>query len=96
MLTTTDLSIAADVQSSAIARLEIISTDGYCGHPGECWDLLVTFNSGSKVYRYAWEDEAECQRWFDLLSNEESKAATSWGREFHRALKHGDIEEIDI
>ena len=90
MLTSTDLSIAADVQSSAIARLEIISTED------NLWDLLVTFNSGSKVYRYAWEDEAECQRWFDLLSNEESKAATSWGREFHRALKHGDIEEIDI
>ena len=90
MLTTTDLSIAADVQSSAIARLEIISADD------NLWDLLVTFNSGSKVYRYAWEDEAECQRWFDLLSNEESKAATSWGREFHRALKHGDIEEINM
>jgi len=90
MLTTTDLSIAADVQSSAIARLEIISADD------NCWDLLVTFNSGSKVYRYAWEDEAECQRWFDLLSDEESKAATSWGREFHRALKHGDIEEINM
>lgn len=90
MLTTTDLSIAADVQSSAIARLEIVSAED------NVWDLLVTFNSGSKVYRYAWEDEGECQRWFDLLSNEESKAATSWGREFHRALKHGDIEQIDI
>jgi len=90
MLTTTDLSIAADVQSSAISRFEIISADD------NCWDLLVTFNSGSKVYRYAWEDEAHCQRWFSLLSNEESKAATSWGREFHRALKHGDIEEINM
>ena len=90
MLTTTDLSIAADVQSSAIARLEIISADD------NCWDLLVTFKSNGKVYRYAWEDEAECQRWFELLSDEESKAATSWGQLFNKCLKHGDIEVINM
>ena len=90
MPTITDLSIAADVTSAAIAHLEIISNgDG-------SWDLLVTFNSGDKVYRYAWEDEGECQRWHDLLSDDEDKAATSWGRLFHRALKHGDIEQIEV
>jgi hypothetical protein len=90
MPTTTDLSISAAVTSTAIAHLEIVAVDD------DCYDLLVTFNSGSKVYRYAWEDEGECQRWHDLLSDDEAKAATSWGREFHRALKHRDIEEIDI
>jgi len=90
MPTITDLSIAADVTSSAIAHLEIISNGN------GTYDLLVTFNSGDKVYRYAWEDEGECQRWFHLLSDDEDKAATSWGRLFHRALKHGDIEQIDI
>jgi hypothetical protein len=57
---------------------------------------LVTFNSSDKVYRYAWEDEGECERWFALLSNDEDKAATSWGQLFNRALKHGDIEQIDM
>ena len=89
MPTTTDLSISAAVNSSAIAHLEIIAN-------GNTYDLLVTFNSGDKVYRYAWEDEGECQRWFHLLSDDEDKAATSWGRLFHRALKHGDIEQIEV
>jgi hypothetical protein len=90
MTTATDFSISANVTSAAIAHLEIISNnDG-------TYDLLVTFNSGDKVYRYAWEDEGECQRWFHLLSDDEDKAATSWGRLFHRALKHGDIEQIEV
>jgi hypothetical protein len=90
MSTATDFTISADVTSAAIAHLEIISNgDG-------TYDLLVTFNSGDKVYRYAWEDEGECQRWFALLSDDEDKAATSWGRLFHRALKHGDIEPIEV
>jgi hypothetical protein len=92
MLTTTDLSIAAKVDSSAISHLEIVAAEG----DSWAWDLLVTFTSGDKVYRYAWEDEAECIRWFELLSDEEAKAATSWGRLFHHALKHGDIEQIDM
>ena len=90
MATATDFTISADVQSSAIAHLEIIRAEG------DCYDLLVTFTSSGKVYRYAWEDEGECERWFNLLSDDEAKAATSWGREFHRALKHGDIEQIEV
>ena len=92
MTTYTDLSIASDVKSSAITHLAIVAVEGDTW----AWDLLVTFNSSGKVYRYAWEDEGECIRWFDLLSNDEDKAATSWGYEFNRALKHGDIEQIDI
>jgi hypothetical protein len=90
MTTATDLSISAAVTSSAIAHLEIVAVDD------NCYDLLVTFNSSDKVYRYAWEDEGECERWFNLLSDDEAKAATSWGREFNRALKHGDIEQIEV
>ena len=90
MLTATNLSISAAVTSSAISHLEIVAVDD------NCYDLLVTFNSGDKVYRYAWEDEGECERWFNLLSDDEAKAATSWGREFNRALKHGDIEQIEV
>lgn len=92
MLTTTDFTISASVQSSAIAHLEIIRAEG----DSWAWDLLVTFNSSDKVYRYAWEDEGECERWFALLSNDEDKAATSWGQLFNRALKHGDIEQIEV
>jgi hypothetical protein len=92
MLTTTDFTISAKVQSSAIAHLSIVRADG----DSWAWDLLVTFNNSDKVYRYAWEDEGECERWFALLSDDEDKAATSWGQLFNRALKHGDIEQIDI
>ena len=92
MTTATDLSIASAVKSSAIAHLEIVRVEG----DSWAWDLLVTFTSSDKVYRYAGEDEGECLRWFALLSNDEDKAATSWGQLFNRALKHGDIEQIDI
>lgn len=91
MTTATDFTISAKVQSSAIAHLAIVA-----GDLNGTYDLLVTFNSSDKVYRYAWEDEGECERWFTLLSNDEDKAATSWGQLFNRALKHGDIEQIDI
>ena len=89
MSTATSFAIASDVESSAISHIEIVAD-------GNCYDLLVTFTSSGKVYRYAWEDEGECERWFNLLSDDEAKASTSWGREFHRALKHGDIEQIDV
>ena len=89
MATAIDFTISAAVASSAISHLEIVAVDN-------CYDLLVTFNSSDKVYRYAWEDEGECERWFALLSNDEDKAATSWGQLFNRALKHGDIEQIDM
>ena len=92
MATATDFTISAKVQSSAIAHLSIVRAD----EDSWAWDLLVTFTSSDKVYRYAWEDEGECERWFALLSNDEDKAATSWGQLFNRALKHGDIEQIDI
>ena len=44
----------------------------------------------------AFEDDGAAERWIDLLSDEESREATSWGRELHRALKHGDLETIAV
>lgn len=92
MLTTTDLSIRAEVQSSAISHLEIVAAEG----DSWAWDLLVTFKSNGKTYRYAWEDEAECIRWYEMLSDEETKAEVSWGTLFNKCLRHGDIEVIDM
>jgi hypothetical protein len=79
------------VNSSAISQLSVISSDigGY--------ELLVIFNSNpDKVYCYSFEDDNVAARWIDLLSGEESRNATSWGRELHRALKHGDLETVDV
>lgn len=83
------LSVA--VNSSAIARLAIVLDNDNIPH------LLVMFNSNpDKVYRYIFEDEGAAHRWHELLNDDEAKAATSWGYEFNRALKHGDIETIDV
>ena len=79
------------VNSSAISQLSVISSEigGY--------ELLVIFNSNpDKVYCYSFEDDNVAARWIDLLSDEESRNATSWGRELHRALKHGDLETVDV
>mgnify|MGYP000850216601 CR=1 FL=1 len=86
------LTVAVD--SSAIARLGIVIDNDNIPH------LLVIFNSNTnKVYRYIFEDDMSsgaARRWHDLLNDDEDKAATSWGRLFHRALKHGDIEPIEV
>jgi len=80
------------VNSSAISELSVIS-----GEQEGTYDLLVIFNSNSdKVYHYAFEDDGEATRWIDLLQDADARNATSWGRELHRALKHGDLEVIDI
>ena len=86
------LTVAVD--SSAIARLGIVIDNDNIPH------LLVIFNSNtSKVYRYIFEDDLSsgaARRWYDLLNDDEAKSATSWGSMLHRALKHGDIEPIEV
>ena len=81
------------VYSSAIARLGIVIDNDDIPH------LLVIFNSNtSKVYRYIFEDDLSsgaARRWYDLL-NDDAKSATSWGSMLHRALKHGDLEKIEV
>ena len=82
------------VNSSAIARLGIVIDNDDIPH------LLVIFNSNTnKVYRYIFEDDLSsgaARRWHDLLNDDEAKSATSWGSMLHRALKHGDIEPIEV
>jgi hypothetical protein len=76
------------VNSSAISQLSVIS-----GEMEGTYDLLVIFNSNpDKIYQYSFEDDAAALRWIDLLSDNEAREATSWGRELNRALKHGDLE----
>lgn len=80
------------VNSSAISQLSVIS-----GEVEGTYDLLVIFNSNpDKVYHYAFEDDSAAERWIDLLSDQESRDETSWGRELHRALKNGDLETIEV
>ncbi len=79
------------VSSSAIARLGIVIDNDDIPH------LLVIFNSNEdKVYRYIFEDQGAARYWHELLNDDEAKSATSWGRMLHRALKHGDIEPIEV
>lgn len=84
-------SLTVRVFSSAISRLGIITDNDEIPH------LLVIFNSNpDKVYRYIFEDDGAAHRWWDLLNDDDARAATSWGTMFHRALKHGDIETIEV
>ena len=79
------------VSSSAIARLGIVIDNDDIPH------LLVVFNSNpDKVYRYIFEDQGAARYWHELLNDDEAKSATSWGRMLHRALKHGDLEPIEV
>lgn len=79
------------VSSSAIARLGIVIDNDDIPH------LLVVFNSNpDKVYRYIFEDQGAARYWHELLNDDEAKEATSWGRMLHRALKHGDLEPIEV
>ena len=79
------------VNSSAISKLAVVENED------RTYDLLVIFNSNpDKVYRYAFEDDGAALRWMNLLEDSDAREATSWGRELHRALKHGDLEVLDV
>ena len=79
------------VSSSAIARLGIVIDNDDIPH------LLVVFKTNpDKVYRYIFEDQGAARYWHELMNDDEAKSATSWGRMLHRALKHGDLEPIEV
>ena len=86
--------LTATVNSSAIARLGIVIDNDNMPN------LLVIFKSNeSKVYRYIFEDDLSSGaafRWNELLNDDDARNQTSWGSELHRALKHGDIEPIEV
>ena len=79
------------VYSSAISRVGIVIDNDDIPH------LLVVFKSNqNQVYRYIFEDQGAARYWHELLNDDEAKEATSWGRMLHRALKHGDLEPIEV
>ncbi len=78
-----------NVVSSAISKIAVVSNDT------GTYDLLVIFHSNvDKVYRYIFEDDGAAIRFINLLEDDVARAETSWGYEFNRALKHGDIEIV--
>jgi hypothetical protein len=90
--TDTTSALGQRVSSSAIDRIAVTQAD----LPGT-YNAIVWFHSNpAKGYRYAFEDDGAARRWVDLLQDDEARLSTSWGREFNRALKHGDIEPIEV
>jgi hypothetical protein len=76
-------------QSSAVSMLELLpSAEG-----NDSYDVLVSYQTSDKVYRYEVDDDATAQRWYDLLSDPEGRSLTSWGYEVNRARAHGDVVE---
>jgi uncharacterized membrane-anchored protein len=86
--------LTVSVNSTAISRLGIIIDNDDMPH------LLVIFKSNqNKVYRYIFEDDLSsgaARRWNELLNDDDARNETSWGSMLHRALKHGDLETIEV
>ena len=83
--------LTVTVYSSAIDRVGIVIDNDNIPH------LLVIFKSNeNQVYRYIFEDQGAARLWHELLNDYDAKSETSWGRLFNRALKHGDIEPIEV
>ena len=79
------------VYSRAIARVGIVIDNDDIPHL-----LVVSKSNQNQVYRYIFEDQGAARIWHELMNDDEAKSATSWGRLFNRALKHGDIEPIEV
>lgn len=78
------------VTSTAIQRIQLIpAADGTAAY-----DAVVTFQGG-REYVYNVDNDATAERWYSLLSDAESNAATSWGNEVNHAINHGDMELAD-
>lgn len=77
--------------SSAIRQLELVpSSEG-----NDAYDVMISYHSTpDKVYRFAVENDATAQRWYDLLTDSEARSMTSWGYEVNHAKAHGDIELV--
>jgi len=77
-------------QSSAISMLELVpSAEG-----NDSYDVLVSYHSSDKVYRYEVEDDATAELWFSIMNDSEVCSLTSWGSLVNRARAHGDIVEV--
>jgi len=75
------------IHSDAIRMIELIpaleGTDAY--------DVLITYHSSDKVYRYEVDNDATAERWYHLLNDPTVCSVVSWGREVNHARAHGDI-----
>jgi hypothetical protein len=77
-------------QSSAISMMELVpSAEG-----NDSYDVLVSYHSSDKVYRYEVEDDATAELWFSIMNDSEVCSLTSWGSLVNRARAHGDIVEV--
>ena len=75
------LAVGVSVNSTAIRCWMLVCNDD--GDP----DLLVLFNSGDTVYRYAFRAWDDAKAWDALQDDPE----TSWGQQLHRRIKEGAI-----
>ena len=76
-------------QSSAVSMLELVpSAEG-----NDSYDVLVSYQTSDKVYRYEVEDDATAELWFSIMNDSEVCSLTSWGTLVNRARAHGDIVE---
>jgi hypothetical protein len=74
-------------QSSAVSMLELVpSAEG-----NDCYDVLVSYRSSDKVYRYEVEDDATAELWYSIMNDPEVCSTASWGNLVNRARAHGDI-----
>ena len=74
-------------QSSAVSMMELVpSAEG-----NDSYDVLVSYQTSDKVYRYEVEDDATAELWFSIMNDSEVCSLTSWGTLVNRARAHGDI-----
>ena len=73
--------LGVSVNSSAMRFWALVQSND--GDP----ELLVMFNSGETVYRYAFRSWDDARAWDSLQDDPE----TSWGQQLHRRLKEGAI-----
>jgi hypothetical protein len=77
-------------ESSAVSMLELVpSAEG-----NDSYDVLVSYHTSDKVYRYEVEDDATAQLWYGILNDPEVCSLTSWGTLVNHARAHGDIVEV--
>ena len=82
-------SLGYNVISSAISKIAVVSNST------GSYDLLVIFHSNvDKVYRYIFQNDNAAIRFNNLLEDDCDRAETSWGEEYNRAIKNGDIEIV--
>jgi hypothetical protein len=75
------------VYSSAMASWALVMNDDNDA------ELLVLFNSGNTVYRYAFRSWADARNWDEMRQQADCEDAEpiSWGKALHRYLHEGAL-----